>query len=328
MMGSSPDIRQLAADYIFFKPTGGRNQGMRNGADDVDILLPKVMSAPLHILKTLGSMDEAIEALAISNIWASRSDTPLSISSDANIHHRIKVALWRFAVFEAFSTNAIMADRDSQHQRHESYLWEMSHEEVTDMARVYDDLSYMIQQAYPDELATEFASACHHYEVFAELIRKSCGGWSLWHEQQIMKTTEGGIDRFVDSQVARGLPFLYLLRSRISSGEPLPPTTQGDYGFFQKAFDRVMVVNKWGYRPNNYLSISGTYKPKHRAAYLLTSIGSRDGYKVSLLFGSRSTYYTQRLIHTKEEILIRDEKDRDFSGPYHDGREHWDECVA
>ena len=331
--GLSPEIQQLAAEYAFLTLTGHRRQGTQNNLEDDVSLLPEVILEPLHALKALASVDEAIEALSSFEIWKVSNILATNTESKSNIH-RIKVALWRFAVLGALDSND---DTDTgtikgsiQYDEHFVYLWDLNEMALTDMARVYDDLSYMIQLAYPEKLATAFAHAYCYHDIFEDIdwrypdwrnIDWSSSGFpKQWHEQAIMIEAESRINSFVDGQMARGLPFLCSLHRGVIAGLCPSSATISDYHCFPDAFAHIMVLN-WGYQPNNYHSGAGSYKAKHKAAYHLTP--TKDKYRVSLLFGSRSTYFLQRFMHIDEKIILQHQNDTFYSG-----EEHWEECMV
>ena len=196
------------------------------------------------------------------------------------------------------------------------------------MARVYDDLSYIIEQAYPEKLAAEFAWTYCHYNPLTgygfRLCRctQHCRCMELRHQLGITNIAEYRIRSFVDSQLARGLPFLYSLYSRVIGGLSLPsvPTKPGQQSF-PDDFGRVMWY-RWRYQPSMFHSRrTGFYEKRQKAAYLLTP--TKDKHKVSLLFGSNSTYFSQRLMHIDEEIICQN---KDI--PFYSGEDLWDECMT
>lgn len=79
---------------------------------------------------------------------------------------------------------------------------------------------------------------------------------------------------------------------------------------------------QWGYGPTSYQSTTGANTAKYKSAYLLTP--TKDKYKVSLLFGLRPGYYSQRLLYVDKEINLHNDDDDTF----HSGEEHWNKCMA
>ena len=328
MRGLPAGIHQLAADYVSLVSTGQPCQRAQNGFGDDESLLPEVIQDPLHALKALASVNEAIEVLTASDMWKASKHLAISTGSGSQTQ-RLEIALWRLTVLWAL--DKVLPDvaiRVIEYQRHGSFLWNLSHDGLTDMARVYDDLSYLIEQAYPEKLAGEFANAYCHYrpriDYRSRLCRciQHCACADLSHQLGIIRLAEYTIRRFVDGQLARGLPFLYSLHIRVTGGLPLPSVVANTgWQSFPDYFGTIMFSH-WRYEPNIFRSRrTGLFEHKHKAAYRLTA--TKEKHKVSLLFGSRSTYFSQRLMHIDEEIVCQN---KDI--PFYSGEDVWDECMA
>lgn len=243
MRGLSPDIRQVAADYAFLTLTGNFCQSEESHLENDESLLPEVILEPLHVLKRLASVNETIETLTTSDVWKASNDLAISAKSKSK-NHRIEIALWRFAVLWAIH-NAVRTDPRKDRgvhrmEKYRVYLGKLSRMDLTDMAKVYDDLSYMIQQAYPENFATAFEIAYYqHTKLNKEWNARHWRLWNVgkqWHEQAIMLDAEARIDCFVDQQMARGLPFLCSLHNRILAGLSPPPAIRILSHYFQPAF--------------------------------------------------------------------------------------------
>ena len=326
LMGLPSDIRQLATDYISVIQERYYFQGAPGQVNDIVVGLPDLTLSPLRLLMDFGSVHHAIEALAIPELWSPTGKNSKDRDCTLSIH-TVKVALWRYAVYCALFTNS--ADREFLHfTRQQFFLEHLSRRDLTDMARVYDGLSVMLLKAYTKNVATIFA------ENYVMQERKH-PGWSLSYELDFMRKVESEIDGIVDHQMAKGVRFLHQMYSRISSGQGLHDACEADWEycpkfFFPKAFEYVMVF-KWRQRPNRRFETERGVRSmyhKHKAAYLLTPTGARGGYKVSLLFGTRSISYTQRRLDIDPEILINDDPGGDYSCPSHLGGENWNECLT
>ena len=106
--------------------------GVRDNLEDDEPLLPEVILEPLHVLKSLASLNEAIEALAAWDIW--KASKPLAINTESGSQiHRIEIALWRLAIVWALDrTETDFADGTfTKYERDLSYLWKLDHDSLT-----------------------------------------------------------------------------------------------------------------------------------------------------------------------------------------------------
>lgn len=186
-------------------------------------------------------MHQAVELFADLDIWWSMSGTADGTMSPF-AKHNLKLALWRFANYCDLNSNNEHGFQQNMRDQI-SFLSDLSHAEVTDMAKAYDDLSCMLHPAHSDMLASIF-------DKYFALAKQSLdlGGSIYEHpgiEKRVVYTVEARFNEHIDGLLAKGLPALIQLHKRINAHEKLPQEYEVSRwhpsgSFFPEAFDQVM----------------------------------------------------------------------------------------